>query len=264
MDIFTLIIIAVGVIFVYVSILFFISIIIKRNDIADIAWGPGIAIVALTAYFTHKDPDISTLFLTATVFLWALRLAIRIGIRNAKKSEDPRYAQWRSSWGKWFYVRSYGQVYLLQGILMVFMGYPLLHIAAFDSPMISSTFFIGLTMWICGFIFEIISDYQLDQFIQNPINKGKIMQQGLWKYSRHPNYFGEVLLWWGLWIAISPASYSFIALISPLLITFLILKVSGIPMAEKHMEKNPEFQEYKKRTSVFIPLPQNMRKNEIR
>ena len=256
MNIITLIGLTAGIITLYVSTLFLFSLIIHRNDIADVAWGPGIAIVALTGYFTQKDPDLATMLLTASVCVWAIRLAIRIGVRNVKKNEDSRYAQWRLSWGKWFYVRSYTQVYLLQGALMVFIGYPLLHIAFFGSPNISFIFFCGSLIWIFGFIFEIISDYQLDLFIQNPKNKGKIMQYGLWKYSRHPNYFGEITLWWGLWIAIMTVPYSVFALISPLLITLLITKVSGIPMAEKNMQKKPEFQEYRKRTSALIPLPQ--------
>lgn len=246
---------ATGIIWVYSTILFLISYIIKRNDIADIAWGPGIAIVALVGYFTQINSSPLVLVLTCAVCIWALRLAIRIGIRNMRKTEDPRYNTWRQSWGKWFYVRSYGQIYLLQGLLILIMGYPLLHFSLWHEPISLLIFMIGLCVWFAGFFCEIIADYQLDQFTSNPASRGKIMQTGLWHYSRHPNYFGEVLLWWGVWIAISSAPYSIYALISPILITFLILKVSGIPMTEKYFKNNPEFQKYKSRTSAFFPLP---------
>ena len=110
-------------------------------------------------------------------------------------------------------------------------------------------------MWILGFVFESVGDAQLARFIKDPANKGKLMQSGLWQYARHPNYFGEVLMWWGLWIIALSVPNGLYGIIGPLTITFLILKVSGIPMLEKRMEENPEFVEYKKRTSKFFPLP---------
>jgi steroid 5-alpha reductase family enzyme len=110
-------------------------------------------------------------------------------------------------------------------------------------------------VWVIGFFFESVGDAQLSRFIKDPANKGKLMQSGLWKYTRHPNYFGEVTQWWGLWIIALSVSYGWLGIIGPLTITTLILKVSGIPLLEKSMEGNPEFQEYKKRTSVFFPLP---------
>jgi steroid 5-alpha reductase family enzyme len=114
----------------------------------------------------------------------------------------------------------------------------------------------GLLLWVFGFFFEVVGDYQLDRFITAPKNKGKIMTQGLWKYSRHPNYFGESLMWWGMAVmAASLSVYPFIGFVSPVLITFLLLKVSGVSMLEKRWEGNPAWEAYKKRTSVFLPLP---------
>lgn len=235
-------------VFVYVTIWFGISRILKRNDVADIAWGPGIFVVALVGYMYG-----GSLLITILIGIWALRLALRIGFRNAKKSEDKRYIEMRKSWGKWEALISYLQVFLLQGILMIFVGYAALHVAAFGLEM-NPLVWVGVIVWCIGFFFETIGDYQLDQFLGNKENKGKIMKYGLWKYTRHPNYFGEVTQWWGIFIIVFLSPYWFLALISPLTITYLILFLSGIPMLEKPFAGNPEWEEYKKRTSVFFPF----------
>jgi steroid 5-alpha reductase family enzyme len=113
---------------------------------------------------------------------------------------------------------------------------------------------VGVLVWLVGFYFEAVGDWQLKKFIKNPENKGKIMQSGLWAYSRHPNYFGEVTMWWGIWLL--NFSQNWWTVVGPMTITFLILKVSGVPLLEKKYEGNKEFEDYKKRTSIFLPLPQ--------
>jgi steroid 5-alpha reductase family enzyme len=139
---------------------------------------------------------------------------------------------------------------------MVVVGYGFIHFSVYGAGEPVSFFTLaGLLIWMVGYFFEVVGDYQLDTFIQDPANKGKIMNRGLWRYSRHPNYFGEVTMWWGIWLIVAPAHLSFIALVSPLTITFLILKVSGIPMLEKKFADNPAFQQYQKQTSIFFPLP---------
>jgi steroid 5-alpha reductase family enzyme len=188
--------------------------------------------------------------------LWGVRLAIRIFLRNVKKGEDARYRVWRETWGKWFYPRSFFQVYLLQGVLMIVVGYPLIHAAVYGSTSsVGVVSLLGVLVWCVGFFFEVVGDWQLDSFIRNPVKKSTVMDSGLWRYTRHPNYFGEVTMWWGIWLIVAPLPLSLIALIGPLTITFLILKVSGIPMLEKRFENDPAFQAYKQRTSAFFPLP---------
>jgi len=245
-----------AVIFFFVTVLFFVSLVIKRNDIADIAWGLGILLVAIVSY-SHsplKGPLTTMLLIAAT--LWGVRLSVRIFLRNIKKGEDYRYKKWRDEWGKWFYIRSYFQVYLLQGFLMVVVGYTFVHASVYGgTDKIGIIALIGMGIWCLGYFFEVVGDFQLDRFIKNKPEPGAILASGLWKYSRHPNYFGEVTMWWGLWFMVSTMPFGYIALISPLTITFLILKVSGIPMLEKKFEGNPNFELYKMRTSVFIPLP---------
>lgn len=257
LDIITLITYALGAVFIFVSFGFVLSRILKRSDIADIFWGLGILLVGLVGFVTHQNPPAVLSLLTLLTFVWALRLSGRIFLRNIKKKEDRRYQEMTASWGKWFLLRSYLQIFLLQGFLMVIVGYPLLHVSAFGivGAELGILAFIGVGVWLIGFFFESVGDFQLDRFLQNPANKGTVMQTGLWRYTRHPNYFGEVTQWWGIWIITLSVPFGVVAIISPLLITFLILKVSGIPMLEKAFAGNPDFEEYKRTTSAFFPLP---------
>jgi steroid 5-alpha reductase family enzyme len=239
----------------YVTFWFFISLALKRNDVADIAWGVGFFLATFVTYFTFGMEVDRGLFVMVLVLVWALRLSLHIYSRNKGKKEDYRYKKWRDDWGKWFYVRTYLQVFVLQGVLMLVVVSPAIIINIYRGGSVTVLDFIGLAVWLVGFVFESVGDYQLRQFIKNPDNKGKIMNSGLWKYTRHPNYFGEVTQWWGVFIIALSVPYGYVGVVGPLLITFLILKVSGIPLLEKNMEGNPAFQEYKKRTSIFFPLP---------
>lgn len=255
------------VVFIYMTAWFVLSLVLKRNDIADIAWGLGFIVVVVSLWFRNgfDDSNMNISFIVVSILttLWGLRLATHIFIRNKHKKEDFRYKAWRDSWGKWFYVRSYLQVFLLQGFLMVLVSMSAIVSSLYSNGnyLISNysyVLFLGVLVWLVGFIFESFGDYQLSSFISNPNNKGKIMKYGLWKYTRHPNYFGEVIQWWGMFIIVCTLPYSYISIISPLTITFLILKVSGIPMLEKAYDNNLEFQEYKKVTNAFFPwFPKN-------
>lgn len=239
----------------YMSFWFLVSLIKKRNDVADIAWGLGFVLMAWAAFSLSGTSELRQLVVNLLVTVWGLRLAWHIHARNKGKSEDYRYAQWRKDWGKWFYLRSYAQVYLLQGILLFLIATPLLVINSGLGAELGALDAVGVAVWLVGFYFEVVGDAQLARFIQNPANKGHLMQSGLWAYTRHPNYFGEVTQWWGIWIVALSVAGGAYAIIGPLTITFLILKVSGVPLLEKKMVENPEFAEYKRHTSMFIPLP---------
>ena len=233
----------------YMTAWFIISLIKKRNDIADIAWGLGF--ILISAYNLYSNFNIRILLISVLVFIWGLRLAFHIYHRNKNKKEDFRYLQWRHDWGKYFYLRSYLQVYLLQGFFMWLIALPL----AFHNTGFTIVNFLGILVWSFGFYYESTADAQLTTFIKNPKNKGKIMDQGLWATSRHPNYFGEVTMWWGIWLISFSNINSLISIIGPITITFLILKVSGIPLLEKKYQGNPLYEAYKKKTSIFIPHP---------
>lgn len=241
--------------FFYMSFWFFISLLKKRNDVADVAWGLGFVLIVWASFFVSDQLSGRSLLVNLLVSIWGLRLAWHIHLRNKGKAEDYRYLAWRKEWGNWFYVRSYLQVYLLQGVFLYLIVLPVLFVNNNIGLEFNLVDGLGVLVWLIGFIFESIGDYQLSIFIKSPINKGKIMQSGLWRYTRHPNYFGEVTQWWGLWLIATNTPNGWLSIIGPLTITILILKISGIPLLEKKMAENPEFIEYKKRTSVFIPLP---------
>lgn len=236
-------------IFSYMTFWFFVSLIAKRNDVADLAWGIGFIVVCVyLLLFTNSSIPLKIISLFTTI--WGIRLASHIYSRLKKTTEDSRYLAWRQEWGKSFFIRSYLQVYLLQGLFMYLISLS----AIISSESISHSLplsIVGAIVWIIGFFFESVADKQLSDFVKIK-NPGQVMQTGLWKYSRHPNYFGEVTQWWGIFV-ISLSASNLLSIFSPLTITLLILFVSGIPLLEKKYQGNLEFEEYKKRTSVFIP-----------
>ncbi len=240
-------------IFCYVTSWFIISLIKKRNDVADIAWGLGFVGIAFFLFLT-KTPSPQSVMLYILIAIWGIRLALHIGLRSNGKPEDFRYKKWREEWGKSFVLRSYLQVYLLQGFFMLIISIPIIVVSIAPAQATSPFILAGLIIWLIGFAFESIGDYQLMVFVKTKKNKSDIMQTGLWKYTRHPNYFGEVLLWWGIFIIVLPLQYGIWTIISPITISYLLLYVSGIPMLEAKYKNNEAFQAYKKRTSAFFPM----------
>lgn len=236
----------------YMTIWFIISIIIKRNDVADLAWGIGFILVAWFSFLLFGSSS-KALLANSLVTIWGIRLATHIYKRIKSKPEDARYKAWRDTWKK-FYLRSYLQIYLLQGLFMFLISIPIVFINNTSGDIVL-TDFLGLFIWIFGFYFESTADRELSEFVKNPDNKGKLMDKGLWRYSRHPNYFGEVVQWWGIFIMALSIRFGYLTILGPLTITVLILFVSGIPLLEKKYSSRPDFEEYKKRTSIFIPLP---------
>jgi steroid 5-alpha reductase family enzyme len=228
-------------------------VLIKRNDIADIAWGLGFVLLAWSAYFLSVNIHWLVILVNILVTVWGLRLALHIYFRNRKKSEDYRYAEWRKQWGSMFYIRSYLQVFVLQGILLFLISIPVMVLNKYGAQNVPVVAYAGIVIWIIGFTFESLGDSQLNKFIKDPANKGRVLDTGLWKYSRHPNYFGEVTQWWGIWLIAITVTNNWFSLIGPCLITFLILKVSGIPLLEKKMLEQPGYREYARKTSIFIP-----------
>ncbi len=241
------------ILFGYMSLWFLISVAKKRNDVADVAWGLGFILLTWSSFLLFASFSLRGLIASILVSIWGSRLAWHIHRRNRNKKEDYRYLAWRKEWGRFFYIRSYFQVYLLQGALLYLIIVPVLLINSNAGSSFNIIDVLGILVWLLGFFFEAVGDAQLARFLQKPTNRGKIMQSGLWRYSRHPNYFGEVTQWWGLFLLALSLPSGWVGIIGPLTITILILKVSGIPMLEKKMAENPEFAEYKRRTSIFIP-----------
>ncbi len=249
---------AVTIVGIMICVAFVVSIAIGRNDIADVLWGAYPASVAGYFWWTSGATSVQ-MIVYGLVMLWGVRLMWHIGSRNQKKTEDPRYAQWRTDWQKkslaWFYLRSFLQIYVLQGILSLLVMTPVLIMAHYGYDAHWNVFiFAGLVIWSLGFFFEAVGDYQLRRFIADQKNRGQIMMEGLWKYTRHPNYFGEVTMWWGLFVIVSTHGCVY-GIISPVVVTILILVVSGIPMTERRYRGNVEFEKYKKKTNAFFPGP---------
>lgn len=241
------------VVYGYMTCWFLVSIAQKRNDVADIAWGLGFVLLSWYAFFL-STPSIKPVVMNLLVTLWGGRLAWHIYKRNRKKGEDARYLTWRKSW-KHFYLRSFFQIYVLQGTLLFLIALPVIYSNYSHSDGFTLTDGIGVLVWCVGFFFEVVGDHQLKVFLSNPNNKGKIMDQGLWRYTRHPNYFGEVTMWWGLFMSALSSPSAYFTIIGPITITILILFVSGIPLLEKKYAGRPDFEAYKKKTSAFFPLP---------
>jgi steroid 5-alpha reductase family enzyme len=242
-------------VFAWMNMMFLIAVIMKRNDIVDIAWGLGFIMVAVLSLLLVPGFHWRRCYVSLLVVIWGLRLAIHILMRNRGKREDFRYAKWRKDWGRNWALRSYLQVFLLQGFFILTITYPLIIISqsVLDGPNLLDIF--GGLVWLTGFFFEAVGDAQLLAFKKDPASKGKIMITGLWRYTRHPNYFGESAMWWGIWIILLSNRFGYLGILSPVIITILLRYVSGVPMLEKKYQNDPLFQDYAIRTSAFIPLP---------
>jgi len=247
--------ITAGSVLVYMTGWFVAAQVLGRNDIADVAWGLGFILAAAVSLVAGKVYPLRGLLLSALVLVWGIRLALHIHNRNRSRGEDPRYRKWREEWGRFFVLRSFLQVFLLQGFLLLLVALPIIYANGSPAVPLGKQDLLGLALWLAGFCFEAVGDWQLLRFIRDPLNKGKLMTTGLWRYTRHPNYFGEVALWWGIWLMALPLPGGWMTVVGPLTITVLILKVSGIPMLEKPYEGRADFQEYKRRTSSFFPRP---------
>jgi steroid 5-alpha reductase family enzyme len=232
---------------------------LKKHDfsIVDIAYGLGFLVVAWIGLLSTGTWYLGQLIPVILVSIWGIRLSGHIYIRNKKKGkEDFRYQAMRKRWGPSANLQAFVKIFQFQGIIIYIIALPvLLTTIRIQTPQFPFCSLIGIIIWFFGFYFESVGDAQLKSFLRNPDNSGKIMQSGLWRYTRHPNYFGEATMWWGLFfIALSvDIIYAWITLISPVLITFLLLNVSGVPLLEKHYENNAEFQEYRQKTSKFFP-----------
>jgi steroid 5-alpha reductase family enzyme len=244
-----------GALLAYMTAFFAVAVARRDNSVADIAWGGGFVLVALLSLHLGVGALARPVLLTVLVFLWAARLAVHILLRNRGRGEDPRYAAWRREWGRWWLPRSYLQVFVLQGAILLVVAAGIIVVNTRSGPGLNALDATGALVVVGGLVFEAVADRQLARFLADPANRGRIMDRGLWRYSRHPNYFGEAAVWWGVFLVALSVPGGWWTVVSPLLITFLLLKVSGVPMLERLMEGRPGWDEYKARTSVFVPLP---------
>jgi steroid 5-alpha reductase family enzyme len=253
---------AAAAVFVYMAAVFLVALLEKDNSIVDIAWGPGFILVALVTFFLRPGFEARHVLISGLVTVWGFRLAAHIILRNRGRGEDFRYARWRKDWGRWFVPRSFLQVFMLQGIFMLIISSPIVLVNQSSASGLTLLDALGGLLWLVGFLFEAVGDYQLKRFKRKPESKGRIMTAGLWQYTRHPNYFGEAALWWGIYLIALSVSGGWVAIISPMTISFLLLRVSGVTMLEKKYAGNEEFAAYARRTRPFFPwFPQRTKKN---
>jgi len=252
---FDLIALQIAVVTLYASLWFLVALRLRRNDVADVAWGAGFIVLALVGQFAAAAVSNRGILVLALVTIWGLRLSLHISLRNRGKPEDPRYRKWREEWGAHATVRAYLQLFLLQGFLIVVILIPVTYVLALQNSDLTWLDALGAVVWLVGFVFETVGDLQLARFKKDPRNRGRVVTAGLWKYTRHPNYFGEVTLWWGVWLVACSVPGGWKTVFGPATITALILLVSGIPLLERKYEGNLEFKEYQRRTSAFFPLP---------
>ena len=238
---------------IYMTLFFILSTLKHDSSIVDIGWGLGFVLVAFLTLYIGGNFHIRQIVVSFLVLIWGLRLAIHIYSRNKGRDEDWRYKKWREDWGKKYLVRAFLQIFMLQGFFMLVISSSFIYINSSDIQSFNFLDIAGIVIWVIGFIFEAVGDWQLSKFKIDPKNKGKIMTKGLWNYTRHPNYFGEVTVWWGIFLIALSIPGGWITILSPLTISFLLLKVSGIPLLEKKYDGNKEFEDYKKRTNAFFP-----------
>ena len=233
-----------------------ISLVLKNASIVDIAWGIGFVAVAWMVA-ARVDGNVDRQFLiVAMTTLWGVRLAVYLFIRNRGAGEDYRYRAMRKRWGSRFPLASLGTVFVLQGVLMWIVSLPVQLGQVEESPDVGVVAWLGVAVWAVGFFFEAAGDAQLEQFKRDPANEGLVMDRGLWKYTRHPNYFGDACVWWGIALVAAETTVGRWGLIGAVVMTVLLRKVSGVTLLEKSLVKRRAgYEEYVARTSPFLPRP---------
>jgi steroid 5-alpha reductase family enzyme len=246
------------------TVLWFVSLRVKNSSIIDPFWGILFLVAAIVYFVLAEDGSQDRkVLLLALVVIWSLRLSVYLAWRNWGKGEDFRYRKWREQHGYRWWWRSFFQVFVLQGVLAWIISIPLLAAMAGESPArLTVLDGLAVVVWLVGFFFEAVGDFQLARFRADPANKGRVLNMGVWRYTRHPNYFGDAAQWWGFYLVALVAG-GFWTIYAPIIMTGLLLKVSGVALLEKTLtETKPQYQEYIATTPAFFPwLPQKGRDN---
>lgn len=232
---------------------FFIGERIGRHNIVDVAWGTAFAVVSVASAVLGAGDPARRWLLAALTCVWGLRLAAYLGIRSRGHGEDPRYQALLAKSGRSRVVAVLTRIYLLQGVLIWFVSLPV-QLSATLPQSLSWWAAVGVALWLLGLTFEAVGDAQLRAFKKRPENRGTIMRDGLWRYTRHPNYFGDACLWWGLYLlALTGGPEILLTVGSPIVMSILLIRVSGKSLLEQHMASRPGYADYVRCTSGFIP-----------
>jgi len=224
----------------------------QRLDTVDTAWGLGFILVAWIAQ--AYQPSSHSLLIAILVTIWGLRLSYHLYTRNQGRPDDRRYRELSAKWQGSFWRRAYVSIFLLQGGLIWLISLPVM--VATGPQLLSGNLqtLAGVWVWAVGFVFEALSDYQLSEYLKQP-KRPKVLETGVWRYSRHPNYFGELAQWWGIALIALQSSYGWLGLLGPVTLTILIVFISGIPPIERRRSKDPAYRAYQKRTNMLVPWP---------
>ncbi len=236
---------------------FVVALRLGRHAVVDVTWGLGFAVIAVVSFVTSAGTgdDLRRWLLVVMTVVWGVRLGVHIGRRSRGKGEDPRYeAMFAKSGGNQNLV-ALRKVYLLQGVLMFFVSLPV-QVGMFATGPVGWLTWIGVVVWAVGLFFETVGDAQLDTFRNDPSSKGQVLDTGLWRYTRHPNYFGDACVWWGIFLVSAQTWPGVLTVLSPIVMTYLLAAGSGKPLLEKGMSsRRPGYDDYVARTSGFCPLP---------
>lgn len=241
--------------------LWLVSLVLRDASIVDIYWGLGFVLIAWVAYAVMDSPTARGRIVTLLTTLWGARLATHLAWRNAGHGEDFRYAEMRERHGRRFWLVSLYLVFGLQGLLMWVVSLPV-QVAQVQGTGVPLGWLdaLGGGLWAAGVAFEAIGDWQLARFRSDPSNRGRVCDRGLWAWTRHPNYFGDAVMWWGLYCFAASAGARWTA-VGPVVMTVLLLKISGVAMLERSLRASrPGYAEYVARTSAFFPLPPRRRR----
>ena len=235
--------------------LWLVSLAIKDSSIIDIFWGSGFVLMGWFYAWSFDWANLTprNILFLSLVSIWGLRLTIYLAFRNLGKGEDYRYVQWREQYGENYWWVSYLRVYVLQGWMLWIISACFVPTLLSDAPL-GLIEYIGVLIWAIGLLFETVGDWQMMRFKNNPENKGKVLNTGLWKYTRHPNYFGDALVWWGFFCFALAHPQGVWFIFCPAFMTFMLMKISGAAMLEVNLKKTkPAYKEYIERTSGFFP-----------
>jgi len=229
-----------------------------RVSVVDTAWGLGFVVVALTAALAGQGSAARRFVLLAMVTAWGLRLAWHMHRRNAGKGEDPRYTKMLEGEKGDLFLVAVRKVYLVQGAAIWFVSLPI-QVSAATGGGVVVVAALGVLLWLVGLVFEAVGDAQLAAFKADPASKGQVMDRGLWGWTRHPNYFGDSAVWWGIFLVAASAWPGVLTVLSPAVMTYFLVFATGARLLEQHMAERPGYPAYQERTSSFLPRPPRQR-----
>jgi steroid 5-alpha reductase family enzyme len=249
--------VSAGVVLLALVVVWAIGVRMRDMSIIDIFWGPGFVLVALVTLAIGEAPFDRRRLLAVLVGFWGVRLGTYLARRNLGHGEDARYQAMRRHVGDDFHRWAFTHVFLFQGLVLTVVSLPVqiggnITTERVWAPQVVA----GLVVWAVGLGFETIGDAQLARFKADPANAGQVMDRGLWGWTRHPNYFGDSCVWWGLWLTTLVHPVALVGAIGPAMMTYFLLRVSGKALLERRMRKTrPGYDDYVARTSGFFPRP---------